>query len=657
MQIKFKIDDFFISLFPELEGKTNEELVDFLIDYFTQSDISPTVTIKEDVITIEIDSPEENTQTKEYKQVLALCDKQRFDEAKPILVNLIEQDSSNSEYHRVLAQIYSEQDQQDKAIDTLIDALRWNPNNGWALLLMGNILAKFKKDIQSALIYFNQALKANSEDYISLTNIAYLLLQEGKYDEAEKYINAALKINPTYPNANLTLALLYEKQGDLSKAFEQTIKSLQTHTKADQIHQGMVVQANSLAKKITEKESVSKIVSNFRHKLEFEGGKEVDLIEDNNIPTPAKIEIAEFFNHEKHALRFKSGLEAVEHLMMHELYHLKLIIDARKEQINQLFTSTEECKQEFLSDYAKHIQKMKKNGYPQESVEGVMKVMFDGLNLQIYNTPIDLFIEQYIHDEFPELRAWQFKSLTRLIEMGINAVTDPQVLQIAPAEVISKSKILNLVNSLQFKELYGLDLVNKHKPSKAELNQAKQFYNEFVEYRDNKEPAEEYEIIQHWAEDLKIDKYFELVGEIQYRKRSNMDTFIESLENDPLGIHERDPIKERAERKFQDWQDKEKGLNMAIVYYMISAIQYLNKLSDGDIKKIAYDIAMQGTLGFSPEKEGYKISLITDKEFTGTQILAWYYTSWAIAMPDKVDSLGLNFKKEYELAKEMSREE
>lgn len=655
MQIKFKIDDFFISIFPELEGKTNEELVEFLIGYFTQSNISPTVTVKGDVITIEIDPPEENAQTKEYKQVLALCDKQRFDEAKPILINLIEQDSSNSEYHRVLAQIYSEQNQQEEAIDTLIDALRWNPNNGWALLLMGNILAKFKKDIQSALIYFNQALKANSEDYISLTNIAYLMLQEGRNDEAEKYINAALKINPSYPNANLTLALIIEKQGDLNKAFEQTIKSLKIHTKADQVHQGMVVQANSLAKKITEKESVSKIVSNFRHKLEFEGGKKVDLIEDNDIATPAKIEIAEFFNREKHALRFKSGLQAVEHLMMHELYHLKLIIDARKEQINQLFTSTSECQEEFLSDYAKHIQKMNKKGYPQKSVEGVMKVMFDGLNLQIYNTPIDLFIEQYIHDEFPELRAWQFMSLTRLIEMGIKSVTDPQVLEIAPAEVVSKSKILNLVNSLQFKELYGIDLVSKHKPNKIELNQAKQFYNEFIEYRDNKEPAEEYEIIQHWAEDLKIDKYFELVGEIQHRKRSNMDTFIESLENDPFGIHERDPIKERAERKFQDWQGKEKGLNMAIVYYMISAIQYLNKLSDDDIKKVAFDIAMQGTLGFSPEKEGYKISLIPNKEFTGTQILAWYYTSWAIAMPDKVNSLGLNFEKEYELAKEMSK--
>ena len=66
---------------------------------------------------------------------------------------------------------------------------------------------------------------------------------------------------------------------------------------------------------------------------------------------------------DKHALRFKSGFPAVEHLIMHELFHLKLVIDARKEQINQLFTSTSEKKRVFESDYSKHGRKMVQNGY------------------------------------------------------------------------------------------------------------------------------------------------------------------------------------------------------------------------------------------------------------------------------------------------------
>jgi len=461
-------------------------------------------------------------------------------------------------------------------------------------------------------------------------------LQEGKYDEAEKYINASLKINPDYPNANLTLSLIFDKQEKLYESFSQVIKSLQSHKKNDQIQQGMLSQAYSVSRKLIGNGGISKTLSNFRHKLEFDCGKEIDLVEDDTIETPAKIEFAENFNRDNHTLRFKSGFPAIEHLIMHELFHLKLVIDARKEQINQLFISSSDKFRLFNSDYSTQKQKMVQKGYPEESVKQFMKMMFDGLNLQIYNTPIDLFIEQYIHDEFEELRPWQFISLTKLIENGISAVTDSKVLAVVPPDIISKTKILNLVNAIQFQELYGINYIDKHKPSKIELKQAEQLYNEFLEYRDNKEPAEEYELIQNWGEDLKLNKYFELVGEVQYRKRTNIEGLLESIENDPLGIKDRDPIKEREERKFKDWQDKKDEVDMSIVMYMVTAIQYLNKLSDSDVKKIAYDIAMQGTQGYSPKKDGYKISSIPDKEFTGSQILAWFYVSWAVAMPDAV---------------------
>ena len=72
-------------------------------------------------------------------------------------------------------------------------------------------------------------------------------MQEGKNVEAGKYINAALKISPDYPNANLTLALLFEKQDELDKAFDQAIKSLSIHKKPDQVHQGMLTLAYSVA--------------------------------------------------------------------------------------------------------------------------------------------------------------------------------------------------------------------------------------------------------------------------------------------------------------------------------------------------------------------------------------------------------------------------
>lgn len=78
-------------------------------------------------------------------------------------------------------------------------------------------------------------------------------------------------------------------------------------------------------------------------------------------------------------------------------------------------------------------------------------------------------------------------------------------------------------------------------------------------------------------------------------------------------------------------------------------------MSLSNIKKIAYDIAILGTQGFSPDKEGYEVASIKDKTFTGYHILAYYYVSWALAMPDMLKELQLPFQKEYELATSMNK--
>jgi hypothetical protein len=57
----------------------------------------------------------------------------------------------------------------------------------------------------------------------------------------------------------------------------------------------------------------------------------------------------------------------------------------------------------------------------------------------------------------------------------------------------------------------------------------------------------------------------------------------------------------------------------------------------------------------NPNKKQCIISSITGKRFSGNQVLAYYYVSWTLAMPEQVQHLGLDFKKEYEMAKMMSK--
>ena len=50
------------------------------------------------------------------------------------------------------------------------------------------------------------------------------------------------------------------------------------------------------------------------------------------------------------------------------------------------------------------------------------------------------------------------------------------------------------------------------------------------------------------------------------------------------------------------------------------------------------------------------IHKIDDFLFTIFPELRVYYVSWVLAMPDKVDQLGLPYQQEYELAKQMQQQ-
>ena len=88
--------------------------------------------------------------------------------------------------------------------------------------------------------------------------------------------------------------------------------------------------------------------------------------------------------------------------------------------------------------------------------------------------------------------------------------------------------------------------------------------------------------------------------------------------------------------------------------YMLGALKYFQDMDKKEIKKIAFEIAMLGVSGISPEKQsGYKVPSMPDKDFGGYQLLAYYYVSWAIAVPEMLDQLNLPFSTAYQTALSM----
>lgn len=655
MQIVHKINDFLYTIFPELENANEKEIFNAIQKYYTYGPFVPQVTIDNEMVTVDVDTEIIVTQDADYNKTIALCEKGKFDEAKIILEKLILKNPSNSEYHRILGQVLSEQGDQDEAINALIDALRWNSLNGWALMMMGNIFARHKKDSATAMKYYDQAIVANTADHITLANIAFLLYQENNLEDGKKYAYETLKLNDKYPNAYFILSLIAQSENDLHSAFYSSIQAIKFSKQKDALYQNAVKQAFDIANIIAEDFDDKKIFSAYRSQLEAEGGTEIDIYVDDEIKTAAKVEIAERYNRSKHVIKYKSTYPGVAHLVMHELVHLDLINQARKENLNQVFISTQQNKNNFIETILPAINNLKSKIQDQSTIDFFIESVFSGLNLQTYNTPIDVFIEEFLCKEYAELRPFQFLSLFGMLQDAIKAVTDERILDVAPQSVISKTRTFSLVNAMQFKELFGIDTIQEFKPTPAEQNLAETFYNEFIEYREDRKPGEEYELVKHWAQDLGLDTFFELESEAKFETKNNIDDFINKLQQDPFGLEEpEDPFQKREMEKFQKHQE-EIGTNMAIVMFMVEALKHFKEKVAEDIKQAAFEIAMLGTQGIDPNKKDYIISSVKNKRFSGNQVLAFYYVSWALAMPEQVQHLGLDFSKEFELAQNMAQ--
>jgi hypothetical protein len=101
----------------------------------------------------------------------------------------------------------------------------------------------------------------------------------------------------------------------------------------------LLIRQEDIAKRIIATNTGDKIIALYSKKLEYLGEKEIHIEVAQDIATPAKMEFGENHDRPFHLVRYKDTYPAVEHLIMHEMVHLEFVLDARKEGVNQLFTS------------------------------------------------------------------------------------------------------------------------------------------------------------------------------------------------------------------------------------------------------------------------------------------------------------------------------
>lgn len=124
------------------EAKNPTELKEKLVEYFTIDGFKAEVIVDGDWVIVRVDEQEIKEAEKRFEGITSLCDKGKFNDAKTAIKEFLKSYPRYSDAYRVLAQMYMQDGLIEDAINTNIEALRCNPRNGWALLLMGNLFGK-----------------------------------------------------------------------------------------------------------------------------------------------------------------------------------------------------------------------------------------------------------------------------------------------------------------------------------------------------------------------------------------------------------------------------------------------------------------------------------------------------------------------------------
>lgn len=663
MEITYNIND----MGGVFEAHSPEELRDKLLAYYTVDGYSAEVTIDGDFVKVKVDQKDLEQSQKEFNEITALCEKRQFKEAHSRLEQFLKKHSRHSEGYRILAQMEMEAGNIDKAIDIDIEALRCNPKNIWALILMGNLYSKYKDNYEIGRTYYDSVLKYSPDNFIAINNVAALMMENEDYESAIPLFEKSLEGDKKYANAYYGLAVCYYNQRENQKAFDTALKGClladirsENPQVMDELHKIMLASAHA----VVESTNYMNVVLGIKDEIEMKYNQKIEIEEDDTLDLSAKLEYGPTHHRDYHLIKYNPKKPFMEHLAIHEMMHLQMNLEADKVNTNKVIISNNDNVIAFRTKYAAWIKKLV-NRFEHSKAMNLVEQIHRGYMLQVMNCPLDLFVEKRMYDKYPIVRAIQLLSLMEQETYNIKAIKGSENSKFVPLDIVQNSKVMNIVTSMHFEHLFGLRFYQEYKPTRAQFDQAKDFYDEFLAYDDYK-PGEEYELVEYFMDSLHAERFMSILPLSDYfddsfdrmeKTKAMRDAALG--EDAPAGGNSFDGLTEEQKKNQDDFYAQNKDgedpmKTMMMSMYMLGALEYFDGMDKMEIKKIAFEIAMIGTTGISPDKKsGYKVPSIPEKDFGGYQLLAYYYVSWALAIPEMLASLGLPFDTAWATAQEM----
>lgn len=418
------------------------------------------------------------------QEALDLLNQDKLAEARPLLDKYLKSNPDDSEGWRLAAQVdlnfYKDV---DKAYDELIEALRLQPKNLWALVLMGNLLLENKQDSEGALKYFNKVLEFHPDNSVALANIGAVMAKTNNYTDAIIFFARSLKADSTYANAYYGMGLAYFRMDDYQKAFDIALGgALKSKLRPEEpnIYNQLCNLLIQSAQKIVANSDYSDVRNDIMKELQKNDHLPIKFIRDDNLAVSAQIYYGPIHGKMENEVHYNPSKPFFDHLCVHELMHLKLLQRNTQAAKGKVFAQSDDQSVAFIKRYHAFFVRTNRN-IPEGQLNKVEMSVCQSISLQLLNAPLDLFVEDMIYRDYPQLRPLQLLSLMSQEQDNIKSVSK-EVAKVIPPELIKASKCMNICTSLHFRQLFGINVINQYAPTQFEMATAKDLYDEYLEY-------------------------------------------------------------------------------------------------------------------------------------------------------------------------------
>lgn len=385
---------------------------------------------------------------------------------------------------------------------------------------------------------------------------------------------------------------------------------------------------------------LKKLISEMETRL----GCRIVPLEDRDIQFPAKLEYARNYARDHHVLRYnpdkcENGYPLFGILLQASL-QLKVQPDTTIGVLQP--ASSSEGESRFHADFvADPVGKKTLAAYGLQA-DMLEKNLLAGLITQTCNQVLEMLSADIVLRDFPDA-VQDMKVYLKAAALEGSTISHEKLREVYPAFIVDTNRILNLMFSMKCGEVCGEKLIDAYAPTAEEIDKALDLYNFYRKEREalKSTGAIAGDVIEHILREVKVDRYAHLI----VRDISPQVVAQDADADDCLTEEQRESL-----RKFyENFGDGKKDSDL-MVLGMFKVLRQTSRMPLESLRSLALEIAMLGANGISPARK-YTIKNLQNRgEMWGSEVLAYYYVTWAKVFPDKLDKIGLPYKRAYESA-------